>query len=87
MAVSFNTIIRFIFLMFFLSVVFTPSKNVQAANQISTKTIVVIGTGKIYGKNSARAREKAIANGLVSAVEDVAVELLPPESLSRTPSA
>jgi hypothetical protein len=83
MAVSFNTIIRFIFLMFFLSVVFTPSKNVQAANQISTKTIVVIGTGKIYGKNSARAREKAIANGLVSAVEDVAVELLPPESLAR----
>jgi hypothetical protein len=83
MAVSFNTIIRFIFLMFFLSVVFTPSKNVQAENRISTKTVVVIGTGKIYGKNSARAREEAIANGLASAVEDVAVELLPPESLAR----
>ncbi|MBW1724383.1 MAG: hypothetical protein JRJ33_03200 [Deltaproteobacteria bacterium] len=83
MSVSFNTVIRFIFLMFFLSVVFTPSKNVQAENQISTKTIVVIGTGKIHGKNSARAREEAIANGLVSAVEDVAVELLPPESLAR----
>jgi uncharacterized protein YbjQ (UPF0145 family) len=69
--------------MFFLSVVFTPSKNVQAENQIPTKTIVVIGTGKIYGKNSARAREEAIANGLLSAVEDVAVELLPPESLAR----
>jgi hypothetical protein len=83
MSVSFNTVIRFIFLMFFLSVVFTPSKNVQAENQITTKTIVVIGTGKIHGKNSARAREEAIANGLVSAVEDVAVELLPPESLAR----
>jgi hypothetical protein len=83
MAVSFNTIIRFIFLIFFLSVVFTPSKNVQAENRISTKTVVVIGTGKIYGKNSARAREEAIANGLASAVEDVAVELLPPESLAR----
>ncbi len=83
MAVSFNTIIRFIFLIFFLSVVFTPSKNVQAENRISTKTVVVIGTGKIYRKNSARAREEAIANGLASAVEDVAVELLPPESLAR----
>jgi len=83
MSVSFNTIIRFIFLMFFLSVVCIPSKNVQAENQIPTKTIVVIGTGNIHGENSARAREQAIANGLVSAVEDVAVELLPPESLAR----
>ena len=83
MSVSFNTIIRFIFLMFFLSVVCIPSKNVQAENQIPTKTIVVIGTGNIQGENSARAREQAIANGLVSAVEDVAVELLPPESLAR----
>jgi hypothetical protein len=83
MSVSLNTVIRFIFLMFFLSVVFAPSKNLQAKNQILTKTIVVIGTGKIHGKNSARARERAIANGLVSAVEDVAVGLLPPESLAR----
>ena len=83
MSVSFNTVIRFIFLMFFLSVVFAPSKNLQAKNQIPTKTIVVIGTGNIHGKNSARARERAIANGLVSAVEDVAVGLLPPESLAR----
>ena len=83
MSVSFNTIIRFIFLMFFLSVVCIPSKNVQAENQIPAKTIVVIGTGNIHGENTARAREEAIANGLVSAVEDVAVELLPPESLAR----
>lgn len=83
MSVSFNTIIRFIFLMFFLSVVFFPSKNLQAENQIPTKTIVVIGTGNIYGGNSAKAREQAIANGLVSAVEGVAVELLPPETLAR----
>ncbi|MBW1838181.1 MAG: hypothetical protein JRI99_14850, partial [Deltaproteobacteria bacterium] len=83
MSVSFNTAIRFIFLMFFLSVVFAPSKNLQAENQIPTKTIVVIGTGNIYGGNSARARERAIANGLVSAVEEVAVGLLPPETLAR----
>ena len=83
MSVSFNTIIRFIFLMFFLSVAFSPAKNVQAENQIPAKTIVVIGTGNIHGGNSARAREEAIANGLVSAVEDAAVGLLPPESLAR----
>ena len=83
MSVSFNTGVRFIFLMFFLSVVFFPSKNLQAENQIPTKTIVVIGTGNIYGGNSAKAREQAIANGLVSAVEGVAVELLPPETLAR----
>ena len=37
----------------------------------------------ITGENTARAREEAIANGLVSAVEDAAVGLLPPESLAR----
>lgn len=83
MSVSFNTIIRFIFLMFSLSVAFSPAKNVQAENQIPAKTIVVIGTGNIHGENTARAREEAIANGLVSAVEDAAVGLLPPESLAR----
>lgn len=83
MSVSFNTVIRFIFLMFFLSLVFFPSKNLQAENEIPAKTIVVIGTGNIYGGNSAKAREQAIENGLVSAVEDVAVELLPPETLAR----
>jgi hypothetical protein len=69
--------------MFFLSLVFFPSKNLQAENEIPAKTIVVIGTGNIYGGNSAKAREQAIENGLVSAVEDVAVELLPPETLAR----
>ena len=83
MSVSLNTLIRFIFLMLFLSVVFTPLKNLQAEDQMTTKTIVVIGTGKIHGENSARAREEAIENGLVSAVEDVAVGLLPRESLAR----
>ena len=83
MSVSFNIVIRSIFLMFFLSAVFTSSKNVLAENQISSKTVVAIGTGNIHGGNSARAREEAIANGLFSAVEDVALELLPPESLIR----
>ena len=83
MSVSINTDIKFIFLIFFLSVILIPFNKVQGENQKPTKTIVVIGTGKIYGNDSARAREEAIANGLVSAVESVAVELLPPESLVR----
>jgi len=58
--------------------------NAQAEDQISTKTVVVIGTGKIYKENSARARKEAIENSLVSAVESVALDLIPPESLNQT---
>ena len=58
--------------------------NLQAEEQISTKTVVVIGTGKIYKEDSASARKEAIENSLVSAVEDVALGLIPPESLHQT---
>ena len=78
-----SKIIRFVFVVFFFSVVLTLSAGVQAENQIPIKTIVVMGTGKIYNKNSARARKVAIANSLISAVDRVAVELLPLESLVR----
>ena len=84
MDVSSKTLIRFIFMIFFLFVFFAHSVNVQAEDQISTKTVVVIGTGKIYKENSASARKKAIENSLVSAVESVAIDLIPPESLHQT---
>jgi hypothetical protein len=45
---------------------------------------VVIGTGKIYKEDSASARKEAIENSLVSAVENVALGLIPPESLHQT---
>jgi len=81
MSVSSKTIIRSVFAVFFFSVVLNLPAVVQAENQITTKTVVVMGTGKIHQKNFARAREKAIADSLVSAVNRVAVEVLPLGSL------
>ncbi|MBW2247654.1 MAG: hypothetical protein JRF62_10785 [Deltaproteobacteria bacterium] len=78
-----KAIIPFVFAVFFCLVVLYPPAVVQAENQIPTKTVVVTGTGKIHQKDSARAREEAIANSLVSAVNRVAVELFPLESLVR----
>jgi len=85
MPVSSKTIITLIFFItFLLFAFFAHSVNVQAEDQIETKTIVVIGTGKIYKEDSASARKVAIENGLVSAVESVAIELIPPESMHQT---
>jgi hypothetical protein len=61
----------------------TPSLNVFAENPTSTKAVMVIGTGKIYKGDSASARKRAIDDSLVSAVERVAVGLIPPESYNR----
>jgi hypothetical protein len=83
MSVSIKTIIRFVFAVFFFSVVLILPAVVQAKNQIPTKTVMVLGTGKIHQKNSAMAREEAIADSLVSAVERVSVELFPLETLVR----
>jgi hypothetical protein len=78
-----KAIIPFGFAVFFSLVVLYPPAVVQGENQIPAKTVVVTGTGKIHQKNSARAREEAIADSLVSAVNRVAVELFPLESLVR----
>jgi hypothetical protein len=78
-----KAIIPFVFAVFFCLVVLYPPAVVQAENQIPTKTVVVTGTGKIHQQDSARAREEAIADSLVSAVNRVAVELFPLESLVR----
>jgi len=84
MPVSSKTVIRFVFMIFFLFAFLAPSMNVRAEDQILTKTVVVIGTGKIYKENSANARKEAIENSLVSAVENVALGIIPPESLHQT---
>jgi hypothetical protein len=78
-----KAIIPFVFAVFFCLHVLYPLAVVQAENQIPTKTVVVTGTGKIHQKDSARAREEAIADSLVSAVNRVAVELFPLESMVR----
>ena len=84
MDASSKTIIRLMFMIFLLFAFFAHSVNVQAEDQVETKTIVVIGTGKIYKADSASARKEAIENSLVSAVENVALGLIPPESLHQT---
>jgi hypothetical protein len=84
MPVSSKTIIRFIFIILCFFAFFAHSVNLQAENQIATKTVVVIGTGKIYKEDSASARKQAIENSLESAVESVALDLIPPESLHQT---
>jgi len=83
MFVSSKTIIPFVFVVYFFSVVLILPSFVQAKNQTPTKTVVVMGTGKIHQGNSAKAREKAITGSLVSAVGRVAVELFPLKSLVR----
>lgn len=80
---SFKPVIPFVFAVFFCLHVICPPAVVQAENQISTKTVVVMGTGKIHQKDPARAREEAITDSLVSAVNRVAVNLFPHESLVR----
>ena len=84
MPVSSKTILRFTYTIFCLFAFLAHSVNLQAEDQIATKTVVVIGTGKIHKEDSASARKEAIENGLTSAVESVALDLIPPESLHQT---
>jgi hypothetical protein len=82
MSVSSKIIIRFVSAAFFFSVLLSLAGSVQAKNRVpSTKTVVVIGKATIHEDDSANAREKAISNSLVSAMESTVVELLPLESL------
>lgn len=83
MTVSFNTLAKLI-LLCCLSIFLAQSANVQAEEHVSTKTVIAIGTGKIYKEDSASARLTAIEDSLVSAVERVAMELVPQEALNRT---
>ncbi len=69
-----------ILLLILFLVVMLPEA-VQAEEQLHTKTVLVIGTGKIYSDNVAVARNRAISNSLVSAIENVAKDFLPLESL------
>ena len=66
-----------LFVLFLLAL----SVGVQAEEQLHAKTILVIGTGRIYADNVAAARNRAISNSLVSAIEDVVKDFLPLESL------
>lgn len=81
MFVSFCTIYRSLFVVIFFTIIITLSGTVRAEKQVFTKVVKVIGTGRIYKNNTAEAREQAITNSLVSAVEKAIAELLPYETL------
>lgn len=48
-----------------------------------SSTVNVIGTSLIQKQNVPEARERAVANGLSSAVNQIALTLVPPESVTR----
>ncbi len=81
MLVSFCTIYRSLFVVIFFALIITLSGTARAEKQVFTKVVEVIGTGRIYKNNTAEAREQAISNSLVSAVEKAIAELLPHEIL------
>ena len=70
-------------LLFVLFLLVMLPEGLQAEEQLHTthSVVVVIGTGRIYADNVTVARNRAISNSLVSAIENVAKDFLPLESL------
>jgi hypothetical protein len=66
---------------FSLALVLMTSNALQAQESATTKTFVVVGTAKLHGDKVAAAREKAIADSLVTAVALMTQELLKVDSL------
>jgi len=60
-----------------------PAAGAQDEDQGPTKTVVVIGTSKIYRGNSASARETAVSRSLVAAVDMVTLEILQVDTIVR----
>ncbi|MCJ7615766.1 MAG: hypothetical protein MUO43_04420 [Desulfobacterales bacterium] len=78
----FYSVIKKSFLIIFiLAVAANLSVVVNAEEDASKKIIEVIGTGTISGNEIAKARDQAIKNSLVSAVELAVADLLPLESM------
>lgn len=55
--------------------------DVHAEEQALTKTVEAIGTGRLYAQNITGAKNQAISDGLVAAMEKVLSDFLPVESL------
>jgi len=77
----YSVIKKLLFTVFILAVAANLSGIVNAEEDASEKIIEVIGTGAIQGGDVAKARELAIKNSLVSAVELAVADLLPLESM------
>ena len=59
-----------------LSLSLLAGPNVQAEEQALTRVVVTVGTSNVYRDDVSAARNQAIANGLVSAVAQVASDLI-----------
>jgi hypothetical protein len=77
----FSLIKKSFLIIFILAVAVTLSAIVSAEEDASEKIIDVIGTGTIYGDDVAKARDRAIKNSLVSAVDLTVANILPLESM------
>lgn len=65
----------------FIAIALMMSASIGTGGQTPAKTVEVLGTSIIYGDNVATARDRAILNGLASALMMVTADYLPIESL------
>lgn len=77
------TIKRILLGFLILSISLMISDTTGAEEIASTRTIVTIGSSKIYGENLEQARSEAISNSLIYAVAQATAELLPFDSMIR----
>lgn len=76
--------VKRILLGFLILSLFLMISNATGAEEVvSTRTIVTIGSSKIYGENLEQARSEAISNSLIYAVAQATAELLPFDSMIR----
>ncbi len=81
MRTNFSKFSGLMIMLFSLMLVLTAFNTVAAQKAATTKTYVVVGTAPLHGGNVSAAREKAISDGLVTAVALMTKELLAVESL------
>jgi hypothetical protein len=72
---------KLFFLILFFQIWIAPGIAISQEDAFS-KSVKVIGVAEIQGKNVEQAREKAISDGLTSAVEQAALETFPTDALA-----
>ncbi len=75
------TVKKLFFLILFFQIGISPGTATSQEDAFS-KSVKVIGVAEIQGKNVEQAREKAISDGLTSAVEQAALETFPTDALA-----
>lgn len=81
MGSNFRNTRKLFFLILFFQIGISPGTVISQEDEFS-KSVKVIGVAEIQGKNVEQAREKAIADGLASAVEQAALETFPTDALA-----